>query len=178
VNVVVREFRRGDAEALVAMSFENSRYYTELAPDFFKRPQEEGFAEFLESDDEWRSAPENLALVAEVGGSVAGYLEASIQAPLDSAQWQGQRDLATTRLYINYVGTVDAFKRRGVATRLVEEAEAWGRSRGATVALCDTYIDSPMSVPFWEERMGYRRRSIRLRKPLTVAPEVAEQDAG
>ena len=137
--------------------------------------EEEGFAEFLESDEEWRSAPDNLALVAEVDGEVAGYLEASIQPPLESAQWQGQRDLAATRLYINYVGTRDAFKRRGVATRLVEEAEAWGRSKGATVALCDTYIDSPMSVPFWEERMGYKRRSIRLRKPLTVTPEVAEQ---
>jgi GNAT superfamily N-acetyltransferase len=166
VSVVVREFRKGDGDALVEMSFENSRYYTELAPDYFKRPAEEGFAEFLESDEEWRSAPENLALVAEVDGEVAGYLEATIQPPLESAQWQGQRDLAATRLYINYVGTRDAFKRRGVATRLVEEAEAWGRSQGATVALCDTYIDSPMSVPFWDERMGYARRSIRLRKPL------------
>jgi GNAT superfamily N-acetyltransferase len=178
VSVIVREFRTGDGEALVQMSFENSRYYTELAPDYFKRPEEEGFAEFFESDDEWRSAAENLALVAEIDGEVAGYLEASIQPPLESSPWQGQHDLATTRLYINYVGTRDAFKRQGVATRLVEEAEAWGRSKGATVALCDTYIDSPMSVPFWEERMGYRRRSIRLRKPLAVTPEIAEEDGG
>jgi GNAT superfamily N-acetyltransferase len=166
VRIVVREFRSGDGHALARMSQENSRYYTSLAPDYFKTPDEEGFADFIESDEEWRSSLDNLALVAEADGKVAGYLEASVQPPLDTARWQGQRDLAEIRLYINYVGTLDAYKRKGVATRLVEEAEAWGRSKGATVALCDTYIDSPLSVPFWEQRMGYKRRSIRLRKPL------------
>jgi GNAT superfamily N-acetyltransferase len=166
VEIVVREFRRGDGEALLRMSQENARYHTQLAPDYFKVPDAEGFVDFIEGDEEWRSAPENLALVAEVDGEVAGYLEASVQPPLDSARWQGQRDVAETRLFINFVGTLDAFKRKGVATRLVEEAEAWGSSKGATVALCDTYIDSELSVPFWEQRMGYARRSIHLRKPL------------
>jgi hypothetical protein len=41
------------------------------------------------------------------------------------------------------------------------------RSKGAVVAVCDTYIDSTLSVPFWEERMGYSRRAIIFRKPLT-----------
>jgi GNAT superfamily N-acetyltransferase len=166
VRIVVREFRSGDGHALLRMSQENARYHTRLAPDYFKEPDEEGFVDFIEGDTEWRSSPDNLSLVAEADGEVAGYLEASVQAPLETAQWQGQRDLAETRLYVNYVGTLDVFKRKGVATRLVEEAEAWGRSKGGTVALCDTYIDSEVSVPFWEQRMGYTRRSIRLRKPL------------
>jgi GNAT superfamily N-acetyltransferase len=89
-----------------------------------------------------------------------------VQAPLETARWQAQRDLSDPRLFINYVGTADAYKRMGVATRLVEAAEAWGRSKGALVAVCDTYIDSPFSVPFWEERMGYSRRAIIFRKPL------------
>jgi ribosomal protein S18 acetylase RimI-like enzyme len=166
VRIVVREFRSGDGHALARMSEENSRYYTRLAPDYFKEPDEEGLVDFFESDEEWRSSPDNLALVVEADGEVAGYLEASVQPPLDSARWQGQRDLAEIRLFINYVGTLDAYKRQGVATRLVQEAEAWGRAKGAVVALCDTYIDSPLSVPFWEQRMGYTRRSIRLRKAL------------
>jgi GNAT superfamily N-acetyltransferase len=57
--------------------------------------------------------------------------------------------------------------RRGVATALVETAEAWGRERGATVALCDTWTESPVSLPFWEEHMRYEGRSLRLRKRLT-----------
>ena len=50
---------------------------------------------------------------------------------------------------------------------LVAAAEAWGRDRGATVAFCDTWIGSPVSLPFWEERLKYAGRSLRLRKRLT-----------
>jgi GNAT superfamily N-acetyltransferase len=64
------------------------------------------------------------------------------------------------------VGTADAYKRQGVATKLVQAAEDWGRKRGAVVAICDTFIDSPLSVPFWERRMGYKRRAIIFRKRL------------
>jgi hypothetical protein len=34
------------------------------------------------------------------------------------------------------------------------------------VSLLDTWADSPVSVPFWERRMGYSRRSIVFRKAL------------
>jgi GNAT superfamily N-acetyltransferase len=165
--VVIREYRDGDAAGILQISRDNARIYVELAPDHFRTPDADGFLEFIENDREWRDAPDNLALVAEVDGGVAGYLEASIQAPLETARWQGQRDLGRTRLVINFVGTADAYKRQGVATGLVESAEAWGRSKGAAVAICDTYIDSPLSVPFWEERMGYTRRAIIFRKSLT-----------
>jgi GNAT superfamily N-acetyltransferase len=138
-----------------------------LAPEIFRMPDEEGFVEFIADDSEWRSSPTSLALVAEVDGEVAGYLEASLQQPMQTARWQGQRDLGRTRLLINYVGTADKHKRRGAGTRLVAAAEEWGRSHGAEVAVCDTYINSPLSVPFWEDRMGYERQSIIFRKPLT-----------
>ena len=129
-------------------------------------PDEDGLVEFIADDADWRRDPHNLALVAEIDGEVAGYLESSIQAPVDSARWQSQSDVGERRLHINYLGTGEGYKRRGVATALVEAAESWGRDRGATVAVCDTWIDSPMSVPFWEERMGYRRRAIIFRKSL------------
>ena len=165
-DVVVREFRKGDAAGIVRISRENGAFYAGLAPDYFKEPDEEGFVELVENDSEWRDSSENLALVAEVDGEVAGYLEASVQPPLETARWQTQRDLSQPRLFISFVGTADAFKRMGVATHLVEAAETWGRSHGAVAAICDTYIDSPLSVPFWEKRMGYKRRAVILRKPL------------
>lgn len=146
---------------------ENGAYYANLAPDYFKKPDPDGFADLFENDSNWREGIDNLALVAEVEGEIAGYLEATLQQPLETAQWQSQRDLGAPRLFIGVVTTGDRFKRRGVATRLVEAAEEWGRSRGALVAICDTYIDSPLSVPFWEQRMGYTRRAIVFRKPLT-----------
>jgi GNAT superfamily N-acetyltransferase len=165
-EVVVRSFRTGDGPGIARISRENGAYYARLAPDHFKEPDEDGLVELIESDSEWRESATNLALVAEVDGNVAGYLEASLQPPLDTARWQTQRDLAETRLFINFVGTADAYKRIGVATRLVERAEAWGLENGAAVAICDTWIGSPLSVPFWEERMRYVRRSIVFRKRL------------
>jgi GNAT superfamily N-acetyltransferase len=165
-DVVVRRFQQGDGLGISRISLENGAYYARIAPEHFKQPDEEGLAELVEGDSDWREDESNLALVAEVDGEVAGYLEASLQEPMETARWQSQRDLSSTRLFINYVGTADAHKRMGVATRLVEVAEEWGRSRGAVAAVCDTYVESPLSVPFWEERMGYSRRAIIFRKPL------------
>jgi GNAT superfamily N-acetyltransferase len=61
--------------------------------------------------------------------------------------------------------------RSGIATALVGAAETWAAERGATVALCDTWPASPVSFPFWERRMGYETRSVRLRKRLDKPSE-------
>jgi len=147
------------------MHRENAEYYTRLAPGHFRVPDAESLAEFMEPRSDENAEP-TLAPVAELDGELAGYLEARLEDPLESAAFQANPDLAEVRLFINYLETVQTHWRRGVGTRLVGEAEAWGRARGATVAICDTYVGSPVSIPFWEERMGYERRTVVLRKPL------------
>jgi GNAT superfamily N-acetyltransferase len=166
VAITIRKARDDDSAGIARLGQENSSYYRRLAPEHFRVPDEQGLIEYIRNDREWRARPDTLALVADDDGAVAGYLEASLQFPDESARWQGQRDLSEIRLFINYVGTADAYKRRGVATKLVEAAEEWGRERGAVVATCDTFVGSPLSVPFWEERMGYERRAIIFRKRL------------
>jgi ribosomal protein S18 acetylase RimI-like enzyme len=165
-EITVRDFQPGDGAGIAQISLDSGTYYSRIAPEHFKQPDEEGLAEFMEGDSEWRQAEENLALVAEVDGEVAGYLEASLQQPIETAKWQTQRDLGDSRLFISYVGTAEAYRRMGVATTLVEAAEDWGREKGAVAAVCDTYIESALSVPFWEDRMGYTRRAIIFRKRL------------
>ena len=153
-----------DAQALVDLSHESSSYYARIAPELFVEGERQGFAEWIAA--EWDDGPGTLALVAEIGGAVAGYLEAVIQEPDTWGRFFGNRDLRERRLFVSAVLTAEAHRRRGVATRLVEAAEEWGRERGATVVLLDTYADSPVSVPFWEKRMRYGRRSIVFRKAL------------
>jgi GNAT superfamily N-acetyltransferase len=165
-EVLIREFRSGDGSGVARMMRQNGAYYAQLAPDYFREPDGEGLVDFIENDSAWRESPDNLCRVAEIDGDVAGLVEATIQPAMDTARWQTQRDLSAPRLFIGFLQTADEFKRLGVATRLVEAAEAWGRDKGALVAICDTYIDSPLSVPFWEGRMGYERRAIILRKRL------------
>jgi GNAT superfamily N-acetyltransferase len=162
--IVVRHATRDDAHALAELSLESSAYYARMAPEIFAAGEREGFAEWITT--EWDEGPDTLALVAEVDGAIAGYVEAVVQEPEHWRRFFGNRDFRERRLFVNAVLTAEAYRRRGVATLLVETAEAWGRERGASVALLDTWADSPVSVPFWEQRMGYSRRSIVFRKEL------------
>jgi GNAT superfamily N-acetyltransferase len=163
-EIVVRPATRDDAHALAELSLESSAYYARMDPEVFVEGERDGFAEWLAA--EWDDGPETLALVAEIDGAIAGCVEAVVQEPEPWRRFFGARDFRERRLFVNAVLTAQAYRRRGVATRLVERAEAWGRERGATVSLLDTWAESPVSVPFWERRMGYRRRSIVFRKAL------------
>ena len=167
-EVQIRAARPGDGAGLARIWMENARYYLGLAPDDFQLPQEEGLAEFLDPLPDGESEAQ-VFLVAELDGELAGFGVATLTPPLESAERQYVPYLAERRIYIDALGVGDAYQRRGVATRLVEELERWGRERGATLAGTDTYFASPLSVPFWQERMGYRPRSIVMWKRLGEA---------
>jgi GNAT superfamily N-acetyltransferase len=162
--ITVRAAQPGDGEAIGRLSEESAAYYRELAPDDFRVPDEEGRAErldsFLPTDGELE-----VAVVAAIDGEVVGCLEARLEEALDSARYQTNPELAERRLFINALVTARSHWRRGVGSALVEAAEAWGRERGATLAVMDTYADSPVSVPFWEGR-GYKTRAVIMRKRL------------
>jgi len=163
--VLVRHGRPGDGAAIARIHRENSAYYAELAPDLFRAPDAGGLAEFLQPSPADNSDT-NLLIVAELDGEVVGVLEAAFLEPDESARYQSVSDLGESRLFINALGVLREQWRHGVATALVDSAEEWGRGRGATVSLCDTWHESPVSAPFWERRRGYARRSVRMRKRL------------
>jgi GNAT superfamily N-acetyltransferase len=110
-----------------------------------------------------------LRLVAERDGEIVGALAARLIAPAQQAQ-QAQHgatgELGETRLRIDYLATAAGRRRTGIGTRLVRAAEAWGREGGATIAETVTSQDSPLSVPFWEDRMGYEETPTTLEKRL------------
>jgi GNAT superfamily N-acetyltransferase len=109
---------------------------------------------------------DSLQLVAEVGGQVVGWLWARIQPPGPNASAQLTREHGWTRLVVSSLIVDRDHWRGGAGTALLEAAEAWGRAREAQVASLDTYAYSPVSVPFYEDHMGYQRRSIVFQKRL------------
>jgi GNAT superfamily N-acetyltransferase len=164
--VNVRDAGPGDGEALSRLWVGDALYYVELFPEDFRVPNLEGLAEDLEKALARERDPSRLWLVAELDGEVVGQLGAHVEPPMDNADRQMLPYLGRTRLFIDSLGTAKTHWRRGVGAALVEAAEEWGRDKGATVAILDTYIHSPVSVPFWQERMHYSPRAIIFQKSL------------
>ena len=164
--MTIRTPRAGDGAGLARSWLDAGIYYSQLAPDFFQVPQEDGLAAWFE-DELLKTPPDELNLVADYAGHAVGFVYAAIESPLATAVRQFVRDLAYSRLNIQALVVQRAYWRHGIGKQLLMAAEEWGRSRGASIAVLDTFIGSPISVPFYEQRMGYQRRSIHYYKPLT-----------
>jgi GNAT superfamily N-acetyltransferase len=151
-EISVREALPGDADALELVHAEVAQYYGQGAP----RPSEEPSA----------AGGPALRLVAEVDGEIVGVLAARVTGDeLDNSHGSDPQP-AEKRLLISYLATAADRRRTGIGTRLVEAAEEWGRQSGAAVAETTTFQGSPLSVPFWEDRMGYEELATSLEKRL------------
>jgi GNAT superfamily N-acetyltransferase len=165
MTVTVRPARPGDGAGISRAWLSAATYYADLDPEHFQVPHAEGLAKSWDNrlahqDDH------SLQLVAELGGQVVGWLWARIEPPGPNADAQLIRELGWTRLVVASLIVDRDHWRGGAGTALLEEAEAWGRALGARVACLDTYAYSPVSVPFYEDHMGYQRRSIVFQKRL------------
>jgi GNAT superfamily N-acetyltransferase len=158
---VIRSAKPGDGEGLASVWIDLCDYYAEIDPDLFQVPQGNGLVESFEKDLA-KPLPDNaISLVAELDGRITGWIYAQVLAPREDAQWQLLRELGRPRLVIEALGVVREFQRRGIGTRLVQAVEKWAVKQGAELLNVDTYVNSPVSVPFYEDGMGYKRRSVR-----------------
>jgi GNAT superfamily N-acetyltransferase len=145
-EISVRDALPGDAEGLARVHADVARYYDERGPHYFDCGE--------------------LRLVAEVEGEVVGALAARLLEPV-GADGRGEEE---TRLRIDYLATAAECRRAGIGTRLVEAAESWGRGVGATIAETTAFRGSALSIPFWEDRMGYEELPMTLVKRLDATP--------
>jgi GNAT superfamily N-acetyltransferase len=144
---------------------EGARELLELAPDRFRLPDEAGLVEFIRHDLRPPADTATLSLVAEIDGQVVGSVEARLQEPMGSARFQVLNHLSKPRVYVNHLRVDPAFRRRGVGSSLMQAVERWARASDAASAALDTFVDSPLSVPFYEA-VGYKRTSIVFEKDL------------
>ena len=168
MTVTVRPARSGDGTGVSRAWLSAAAYYTDLDPEHFQVPRAEGLADSWDSLLE-RADDDSLNLVAELGGHVVGWLWARIEPPDRNASAKLTREHGWTRLVVESLIVARDHWRGGAGTALLEAAEAWGRTRGAEVVRLDTYAHSPVSVPFYEDHMGYARRSIVYQKRLLSA---------
>lgn len=114
-----------------------------------------------------RPGSDSLHLVAELDGQVVGWLWARIERPgRNAAAQRSPASMAGPGLEVASLIVDRDHWRGGAGTALLEAAEAWGRTQGAQVVSLDTYAYTPVSVPFYEDHMGYQRRAIVFQKRL------------
>lgn len=161
----VRIGRPGDGAGITRLWLDASAYYADLDPEHFKVPAAHGLAELTDSQL-GMSDDRALNLVAEVDARLVGWLAARLELPDQNADRQFVREHDWTRLLVDALIVEQQQWRRGIGTILLEAAESWGRARGAQVVRLDTYAQGPVSVPFYEQHMGYQRRAIIFQKQL------------
>jgi GNAT superfamily N-acetyltransferase len=166
MRVEVRAARPGDGAGLAQVWLENARYYVDLFPDDFRMPEQVGLVESFEARLGRPQSTSELRLVAVVDGVVAAFVNARLTEPDEGATREMLADRPYRRVHVEALGTADAFQRQGLATQLVEAVETWAREQGARIISAGTFLESPVAIPFWEQRMGYRRRSVILAKRL------------
>ena len=145
-EISVRDALPADADGLARVHADVARYYDERGPHYFDAGE--------------------LRLVAEVQGEVVGALAARVLEPV-AADGRGEEEKT---LRIDYLATAAECRRAGIGTRLVEAAESWGRGVGATISETTAFRGSALSIPFWEDRMGYEELPMTLVKRLDATP--------
>jgi GNAT superfamily N-acetyltransferase len=164
--LVVRPARTSDAAEVARTWTEVAHHYVEFDPDAYQVPSTDGLVEFFEELLGRPRSEDSVWLVAEIDGQVIGDISAHLERPAKDAERQMVRYLGETRVYVDALAVAEASRREGVGTRLMQAIEQWGRDQGAVRVMLDTHAGSPLSVPFYEQRMGYRRRSIVFEKRL------------
>lgn len=107
-----------------------------VAEDVFDAPIDLGrLAAYL-------AEPSHLMVLAVSGGVVIGQARGMVHRQPDQA----------TELYIDNLGVTPARKREGVATRLLDDLVAWGRSLGCEEAWVGTEVDNEAARTLYERR--------------------------
>jgi GNAT superfamily N-acetyltransferase len=164
-QVGIRPLAPGDGEGCAGAWLDAARFYTAMDPDNFQIPSEAGLADWFEqhnvTDD-----PNALRLAATVHDEVAGFVLAELQAPLPHADRQMVRAVTCASVYVSALVVADRYRRSGIGTALMTAVEEWAASHGANLVSLDTNLRSPLSVPFYENKLGYTRHAVIFRKAL------------
>ncbi len=169
-SLVIRHARPGDGDGLARLWIDMCDYYADLAPEHFQLPAREGLIEWFEADLT-ADPPDAISLVGEVDGRIVGWIWAHILAPREDAHQQLLRELSETRLVVEALVVERPFWRQGIGTQLMRAVEDWASAKGATLSTVDTYVHSPVSMPFYEHGMGYSPRRVTFQKRLPGASE-------
>jgi ribosomal protein S18 acetylase RimI-like enzyme len=154
LDIAVRPYRLpDDIEGLARVFLDSARYHEEiddLPPLMSPATMEYARTRFarIKPDDK------RGLFVAEVDGEVVGHIEVSMRRD-DDAGFVGA--------YVEELAVAEAWRGRGVGTRLMAHGEKWAQDNGARSIMLD-HLHTNAGAARLYERLGYGRRGILLGK--------------
>ncbi len=165
MTTTVRVAGPGDGERIASAWLDAGAYYAALDPDYVMTPAATELAELwdavVSTDD-----PASLAMVAERDDRVIGWLLARYVPAEDDEPGHDSARRPGGLLMVDLLVVERSHWRQGAGVALMNAAETWGSAKGARTARLGTDARSPVSVPFYEQRMGYQRHTVIFQKPL------------
>ncbi|MFI0408164.1 GNAT family N-acetyltransferase [Actinomadura sp. 3N508] len=159
IELGIRPPEPGDGAGIAVAWCDFAEYYQEIDPESFQAPRRDGLEAWLESGL-LTGGHDRFVRVADLGGDAIGFVAAKFLRPHEDADRQVLREVAVPRVFVNSLAVQRRHWRSGAGAGLMAAVEEWADAREAHLITLDTYADSPVSVPFYERRMGYRRQSI------------------
>ncbi|TDD88904.1 GNAT family N-acetyltransferase [Actinomadura darangshiensis] len=162
----IRPARPGDGAGAAKTWLDFADYYRAIAPDAFQAPRGDGLPAWMETKL-LGGGEDSFVRVCDHDGEAVGFVHATFMPPHEEADRQVTLDACLPRVYVNALALQRRHWRGGAGTALMKAVEQWGLDRGAELLTLETFAASPVSVPFYEERMGYERHAIVFSKTLT-----------
>jgi ribosomal protein S18 acetylase RimI-like enzyme len=165
--VQVRSAQAGDGAGCAEVWRDAGEYFATLNPDLARAPAPTGLPQWFDAACETAArCDEQLFLVATLDDQVSGLLLARLLRPSASAPFQLDRDLGRTRVQVTVLAVSKKYRGTGAGTALMEAAQKWALVCGAEVMLLETETNNGLSVPFYNDRMGFEARLVTFRKDL------------
>jgi ribosomal protein S18 acetylase RimI-like enzyme len=159
-TITIRPAVSEDADGIARVYLESAEHHASLDSRYWIPDAEVLRARYREGRQHPpETAGKAITLVAEIGGEIAGFVDAWLERSTDPLQ----RDI----LYciINELAVSSRLRSQGTGGQLLQAAEDWGRQRGAELAALSHLANNTRAAAFYQ-RMGYAVTAIREIKRL------------
>ena len=160
--ITIRLAVSADAEGIAKTFLESAEHHARLDPQRYSVPE---FDMIAARYREGRQHPTGaggttITLVAELGGQVAGFVDARLEQSPDPMH----REI--TYCHISEIAVSSRHQNQGIGGRLLRAAEDWGRLHRAEFASLEYLAVNTRASEFYRQRMSYREASITAIKRL------------
>jgi ribosomal protein S18 acetylase RimI-like enzyme len=152
--VQIRPAVAGDAEGISRVFLESAEHHARIDAGRYYVPDRQAIVErYRRGQQHPVAGPGAITLVAEVGGEIAGFLDARLDEPFDAMH------RPMTYCFVADIAVAAAHRSLGIGQQLMRAAEEWGSRHGAEFVSLEYHVANHRAAAFYE-RMGYQPASM------------------